>query len=93
MELRGGECEGGLIGKEAYWKGRLTGRGKALTIAKLTLTMAANWRREAASLRATSAPAATMAKGPETASLVCLKLVTTERRPAQRYILQSSLPK
>ena len=50
--------------------------------------MAANCSREAASLRATSAPAATIARGPETASLVCLKLVTIDSKPAKRETQQ-----
>ena len=65
-------------------EGRRTGRGKALTMARFTLTMAANCSREAASLRATSAPAATIASGPDTASEVCEKFVTICNSPAHQ---------
>ena len=63
--------------------GARTGSGSRLTTARLMLTMAANWNRPDTSARATSAPTATIATGPDTASAVFAKLNTICCRPAR----------
>jgi hypothetical protein len=71
--------------------GLLTGRGRILMTARLMLRMAANWNRLAMSDLATSAPAATIATGPDSDSLLFSKLVTTCCKPAvQRLLLSTS---
>ena len=58
------------------------GRGKALTTARLMLTMAANWNKPDRSDLAISEPTATMATGPVKFSAVLEKFVTICWRPA-----------
>mmetsp|Transcript_3332 Transcript_3332/g.6919 ORF Transcript_3332/g.6919 Transcript_3332/m.6919 type:complete len:246 (-) Transcript_3332:756-1493(-) len=57
------------------------GSGSTFTTARLMFTIAANWNRPAMSFRATSAPTATIAMGPDTWSLVAAKLKMICWRP------------